>query len=90
MIILPHNHNDTCSTEVYDIYIIISKNIKKYRKLNKMTQRELAKKSGYSYAYIRRIEGPHCIKNFSIQTVYNISQALNIPINHLFDETGIK
>ena len=72
-----------------DIYLLVSNNIKKYRKINKMTQKELAKRSGYSYAFIRRIEGPKCIKNFSIQTIYNISKALEIPIKNLFDNKDI-
>ena len=54
-----------------------------------MTQYDLAVKSGYSYAYIRRIEGPKCIKNFSIQTIYNISKALEVPIKNLFDNKDI-
>ena len=55
-----------------DIYEIVAKNIKKQRKLQRITQKELAKKCGYSYAYIRRIEAPKCHKNFSILTIYNI------------------
>jgi len=72
-----------------DIYILISKNIKKYRKLRNMTQLDLAQKCEYSYAYIRRIEGPKCSKNFSILTLYNISKALNIDIKYLFEDDNI-
>ena len=68
-----------------NIYIKIAKNIKKYRLLNNMTQEDLASKTGYSYAYIRRLEGPQCIKNFSIQTIYEISKVLNIDIKQLFE-----
>ena len=77
------------SKEINDIYLIISKNIKKYRLKNYMSQKELAIKSGYSYAYIRRIEAKKCIKNFSIQTIYNISKALNIKIMKLFEDDDI-
>ena len=80
MTTLQHNEN---------IYMIISKNIKKYRKIKNITQQELAEKSGYSYAYIRRIEGPKCSKNFSILTVYNISKALDINIEYLFEKDNI-
>ena len=69
-----------------NIYITISKNIKKYRLINNMTQKELAIKSGYSYAYIRRVEGPKCIKNFSIQTIYRLAASLDIDIKQLFEE----
>ena len=75
--------------ELTDVYLVIAKNIKKYRKRNNLTQRQLALRSGYSYAYIRRVEGPKCVKNFSIQTVYNLSKALDIDIKELFDENNI-
>ena len=54
-----------------------------------MTQKELAIKSGYSYAYIRRLEAPGCIKNFSIQTIYNLARCLNIDIKQLFEDDNI-
>ena len=72
-----------------EIYILIAKNLKKQRKKKKITQKELAKITGYSYAYIRRIEAPKCSKNFSILTLYNISKALNINISSLFEEDNI-
>ena len=81
MIILPPKEKD--------IYTVVSKNIKKYRELRNMTQQELANKSGYSYAYIRRIEGPKCPKNFSIQTIYILSIASSIPIKYLFEDKDI-
>ena len=72
-----------------DIYLIISNNIRKYRLANNMTQRELAFKSGYSYSYIRRMEGPKCAKSFSIEALENIATALNINIEHLFRKNNI-
>ncbi len=75
--------------KIDDIYLIVAHNIKKYRLKNKMTQKELAYKSGYSYAYIRRMEGPKCTKTFSIQTLQNIALALNIPIKYLFSDDDL-
>lgn len=72
-----------------DIYLIIAKNLKKYRKQKNMTQKELAEITGYSYAYIRRIEGPNCSKNFSVLTIYNICCALDIDIGALFIDENI-
>ena len=72
-----------------DIYLVIAKNLKKYRKEKHMTQRELAEITGYSYAYIRRIEGPNCSKNFSVLTIYNICCALDIDIGALFIDENI-
>lgn len=75
--------------EKNDIYKIIAKNLKKQRQLKNITQKELALKTGYSYAYIRRIEGPNCPKNFSILTLYNICLALDIDLSSLFNEDNI-
>lgn len=68
-----------------DIYLIVSKNIRYYRKLCGITQKELARRTGYSCAFIRRIEAPNCSKTFSIQTIYLISRALNIDIKYFFE-----
>ncbi len=70
----------------YDIYEIIAKNIKYYRKIKKMTQAELAEKTEYSHEFIRRIEAPNSKKNFSIDAVSNIADALDISIELLFEK----
>lgn len=70
----------------YDIYEIISSNIKFYRKNKKMTQAELAEKTEYSHEFIRRIEAPNAKKNFSIDAVSNIADALDIDIKLLFEK----
>ena len=75
--------------EKYKIYLIVRRNIIKYRKKSGLTQEELAKKSGYSYSYIRKIEGPESPKNFSLLTLYNISNALNVNIKCLFEDNDI-
>ncbi len=75
--------------DLTDIYLIVAKNIKKYRKLAKMTQFELAKKTGYSYGYIRLVEAPKCIKKFSLESIYYIALALDIDIDKLFSSDDI-
>lgn len=77
-----HNKSD-------NIYETVAKNIRYYRKQKNMTQHELAEITGYSYAFIRRIEAPECKKHFSIQTIYIISLALDIDIKYLFEKTNI-
>lgn len=69
----------------YDIYEVIAKNIKYYRKSKKMTQAQLAEKTEYSHEFIRRIEAPNSKKNFSIDAVSNIANALDINIELLFE-----
>lgn len=70
----------------YDIYEIVAKNIKFYRKNKNMTQAQLAEKTEYSHEFIRRIEAPNSKKNFSIDAVSNIANALDIDIELLFEK----
>lgn len=72
---------------IYDtnIYLIISQNIKKYRKIKGITQAELAEKVELSHEFIRRIESKKGKKTFSVDTVYRIAKALDIDINKLFE-----
>ena len=68
-----------------DIYITVSKNIKRYRIKRNMTQKELADKCLFSHEFIRQIESKKGKKNFSLGTVKIIVNALDIPITSLFE-----
>jgi len=70
----------------YDIYEIVAKNIKFYRKSKNMTQAQLAEKTEYSHEFIRRIEAPNSKKNFSLDAVSNIATALEIDIELQFEK----
>lgn len=70
----------------YDIYEVVAKNIKFYRKSKNMTQAQLAEKTEYSHEFIRRIEAPNSKKNFSLDAVSNIANALDINIELLFEK----
>ena len=69
-----------------DVYELIAKNIKYYRKKRNITQAELAEKTEYSHEFIRRIEAPNSKKNFSLEAVSNIASALDIDIELLFSK----
>ena len=73
-----------------DVYEIVAKNIKYYRKKKNMTQAELAEKTEYSHEFIRRIEAPNSKKNFSIDAVSNIADALEVSIDLLFEKRDIE
>lgn len=73
----------------YDVYDLIAKNIKYYRKEKKMTQAKLAEKTEYSHEFIRRIEAPNSKKNFSLEAVSNIANALDIDLQLLFSKNII-
>lgn len=66
-----------------DIYDIIRHNIKKYRLLKNMTQAQLAEKAGLSHDYIRQIESDKVANTFSVQTLYDISLALEVEMSLL-------
>lgn len=68
-----------------ELYEKISKNIKKYRKEANITQAILAEKIGVSHEFIRRIESEKGKKSFSVETIYKISNVLNISIDKLFE-----
>ena len=65
------------------IYKIVSKNIKKYRKLKGLTQEGLADLIPYSYSTVISIEGNYR-NNFSLAVVNSIANALDIKVYLLF------
>lgn len=70
------------------IYEIISKNIKKYRKLKGWTQEQLAEKINYSLSFIRGIESSY-LHTFSLGAIWRISQVLEIDFNKLCEDTSL-
>lgn len=69
-----------------NIYDIIRKNIKKYRKQRKMTSAELAEIVDLSHDFIRQIESEKTAYNFSVDTLYRISVALDVKLDDLIKE----
>lgn len=67
------------------IYEIVSKNIKKQRKLKNLTQEQLATKANYSTQFISNIESK-THQTFSLGTLWRISLVLDIDIKLLFEE----
>ena len=66
-----------------NIYNTIRKNIRKYRKERKMTSAELAEIVGLSHEFIRQIQSDKAGYNFSVETFYKISVALNVSLDDL-------
>lgn len=64
-------------------YKIISQKIKYYRNEKNLTQENLSQKSGISKSYLSKIESQNCDKSFSIEILFQIAQALNIPPYYL-------
>lgn len=69
-----------------NIYDIIRKNIKKYRKEANMTSAELAEAVELSHDFIRQIESTKAAYNFSVDTFYKISVVLGVSLDDLIQK----
>ena len=69
-----------------NVYDVIRKNIKYYRKQNNMTQEEFAEKMGLSYDYIRQVESSKSGKHFSISSIQLAADVLDVEIYKLFKD----
>lgn len=65
------------------IYVTVGKNIKRIRKEKGLTQVQLADLIHYSEGTISNIENAS-FQTFSIEFVYIISKALNVPMTEFF------
>lgn len=72
-----------------NIYNIIGRNIKKYRKQNGITQRELAEKMLLSDSFIAKLESS-TYQTLSIDTLLQFAKTLNVNIKCFFDEDNEK
>lgn len=73
-----------------DIYNTIRRNIKKYRKLRGLTSEELSEMVDLSHEFIRQIESEKVAYNFSVDTLYKISVALDVSIDTLLKKEKTK
>lgn len=69
-----------------DIYNTIRRNIKKYRKQRGLTAAELAEQIGRSHDFMRQIESEKVAYNFSVDTFYRISVALEVRLDQLIEK----
>lgn len=67
------------------IYDIIRRNIKKYRKAKGITSAQLAEMVDLSHDFIRQIESEKARYNFSVETLYKISVALDVNLDKLVE-----
>ncbi len=67
------------------IYELISKNIKKYRKLKGWTQEKLANEINYSLSFIRGIESNYH-QTFSLGAIWRIAIVLGIDFSKLCED----
>lgn len=60
-------------------YLQLGLKISYYRKLKKMTQEELAEKIDCTPAFIGHVEAPNISKAVSLDTLFAIADALDVP-----------
>lgn len=66
-------------------YKMIGLNVAYYRKLNGISQLQLAEKIGVSRTHVSNIEAPNMPTAVSIETLLEIADALKIPAKSLLD-----
>lgn len=66
-------------------YDKIGFNIARLRKSKKITQLQLAESAGISRTHMSNIEAPNMPTAVSLEVLFNIADALEIPIKELFD-----
>ena len=69
-------------------YKALGLHIAMYRKMRGYTQEEFAEKIGKSWSFISQIEANNGarIKGVSLNTLFCISEALEVPVSKLFEE----
>lgn len=65
-------------------YYRLGLNIAYQRKLKKLTQIQLAEKIGISRTHMSNIEAPNMLTPISLEVIFNIADALEIPVELLF------
>ena len=67
-----------------ELCVFIGKRIRRYRKLQGLSQMQLGEKSGLHPAYIGQLERGE--KNATLESIQSICQGLQIPIDRFFSE----
>lgn len=75
-------------TEYESEYVMLGLKIAYYRKLRGYTQEQLAEKINKTAAFLGHVEAPNVNKTVSLDTLFDISIALDIPIHKflMFDD----
>ena len=66
------------------VYYLVAKNLKKQRKLQGLTQREVAEMCNYSDGFIMNIESDKYLQTFSLGTLWKFAEILDVDISEFF------
>lgn len=62
-----------------DDYVNIGLKVSYFRKRAGLTQEQLADKMGVATSFIGQIEAPNIVKSISLDTLFRIAKALDVP-----------
>ena len=63
----------------------LAEKILELRKANGMSQEQLAEKAGISRSYLGEIEAPNMVSTLSLEVLFNIAAALQVPEYQLLE-----
>jgi len=67
------------------VYYLVGQNLKKQRKLKKLSVTKFAMMCNYSEGFIMNIESPRYNQTFSLSTIWIFADILGIDIRELFE-----
>ena len=70
----------------FDKYRTIGLKISYYRKLRGLTQEQLAEKIDKNHAFIGAVEAPNVNRTVSLDTLFDIAAALDVPAHKFLTE----
>ena len=73
-------------TQYREQYIRFGLKVQFYRKLQGLTQEAFADKIGKSWSFVAKIESPTRVFGVSMETLFKIAEALEVPASKLFEE----
>ncbi len=73
-------------TQYQEQYIRFGLKVQYYRKLQGLTQEAFADKIGKSWSFVAKIESPTRAFGVSMETLFKIAEALEVPVSKLFEE----
>lgn len=73
-------------TQYREQYIRFGLKVQYYRKLQGLTQEAFADKIGKSWSFVAKVESPTRAFGVSMETLFKIADALEVPVSKLFDE----
>ena len=73
-------------TQYREQYIRFGLKVQYYRKLRGLTQEAFAEKIGKSWSFVAKVESPTGVFGVSMETLFKLAEALEVPVSKLFEE----